>query len=206
MSTPVSAPRPYATANSAYPSTVRPSTVNGGTQYRSTVNGATVRSTPTTQYRSYNRPISRTPSWYTPNYRYRFSDSRYNSGYHYYPVYCDPFHGNLSSFVAGALVTNMILANGHRQPVYSNGNGGAYAVVDGGQVQMAQDENGNWVQLDPDQQAQVAQQQAQIAQTQQYPQQSAPIVVKSNGLGFWGWIGILGTIATIAILLIIFVL
>ena len=100
-------------------------------------------------YSSYNRPLTRTPSWYSSGYSYRFSNSRYSTGYSYYPIYCDPWHGVLSSMIAGAIVTQMVLDNGIRQPIYADGTGGAYTVINGMRVEVAQDMNGNWVQLSP---------------------------------------------------------
>jgi hypothetical protein len=90
----------------------------------------------------------------------------------------------------------MILDNGSRSSVYSDGQGGAYTVVNGQQVQLARDNNGNWVQLDPMQNQQVA------------PQVSQPQVVyvnpnQNNGLGFWGWIGVLGTVVVVGFILLI---
>ena len=46
-------------------------------------------------------------------------------------------------------MTQMILDNGSRTAVYSDGQGGAYTIINGQQVELARDNNGNWVQLDP---------------------------------------------------------
>ena len=157
--------------------------------------------TNTNRYSTYNRPITRTPNWYRPNYSYHFSSPRYNSGYSYYPIMCDPWHGTLSALVAGALVTHMILDNGHRQPIYADGYGSAYTVVNGQQVEVAQDVNGNWVQLNPTQQASVSYEQPQVQQVQTAQQQAPVVVVKEKkGLGFWGWIGVLAAIGVVTIL------
>lgn len=149
------------TPSSSYntPTTVRPNTpTTTSSSYNSRYSGST-RSVSTAQpsssynrtrtYSSYSRPITRTPSWYHEGYSYRFSNPRYNSGYRYYPVYCDPYQGNLNSFLLGAVITHMIMDNGNRAPIYSDGVGGAYTEINGQQVQLVQDENGNWVQLDP---------------------------------------------------------
>lgn len=146
-------------------------------------------------YSTYNRPLTRTPNWYSNNYHYHFHNSRYNSGYSYYPIMCDPFTGTLAGMVAGAMVTNMILGNGNRSPIYADGTGGAYTVQNGANIQVAQDENGNWVQLDPNQQ----QNQPQVVQQTAQPTQIV-YVPQKKGLGFWGWIGVLGTIAVVALL------
>lgn len=152
-------------------------------------------------YSSYSRPITRTPKWYHDGYDYRFSNSRYNSGYRYYPVYCDPFIGNLSSFVAGAIITQMILDDGRRNQVYSDGMGGAYTVINGQNILLARDENGNWVQLDP------------IAQPiiNDNPVIGHPVVPVNNyhneskGLGVGGWIIVILLVAILGVGLIFLV-
>lgn len=148
------------------------------------------------RYSSYSRPITRTPSWYRPNYNYRFRNSHYNSGYHYYPVMCDPFTGALASMAVGAMVTHMIMDNGVRQPVYADGAGGAYTVVNGQNIMLAQDENGNWVQLDPTQDNSGYTNQT-VVQTQPVAV-ARPVVVRDNRIGTWGWIGIILCLGLVA--------
>lgn len=58
----------------------------------------------------------------------------------------EPFSGNMSSFMAGAIVTHMIMDNGHRMNVYSNGMGGAYYVNNGMQVPLTAQSNGQFVE------------------------------------------------------------
>lgn len=95
----------------------------------------------------------------------------------------------------------MIMDNGHRQPIYSDGYGSAYTVVNGQQVEVAQDVNGNWVQLSPNQQASVSYEQPQVQQIQTVQQQAPVVVVKEKkGLGFWGWIGVLAALGVVTIL------
>lgn len=58
----------------------------------------------------------------------------------------EPFSGNMSSFMAGAIVTHMIMDNGNRMNVYSNGMGGAYYVNNGMQVPLTAQSNGQFVE------------------------------------------------------------
>lgn len=134
-----------------------------------------------------HRPYSRRPDWYRSDYLYSFRDTRYNTGYRYYPVYCERNGMDLlTGAMAGALLTYMIMENGARAPVYAVGDGTAYANVGNTNVPMIQDANGNWVQIEP--QAQPAYQPQAQYNTQQVvvvkptpkpaPEPSKP----------WGWI------------------
>lgn len=134
-----------------------------------------------------HRAYSRRPDWYRSDYRYSFRDRRYNSGYRYYPVYCERNGMDLlTGAMAGALITYMIMDNGSRAPVYAVGDGTAYANVGNTNVPMIQDENGNWVQIEP--QAQPAMQPQQQYNTQQVvivKQAPKPVPPPSKP---WGWI------------------
>ena len=117
---------------------------------------------------------------------------------------CDPWHGSLSALVAGALVTHMILENGHRQPIYADGYGSAYTVANGNRVEVAQDVNGNWVQLSPDNQAVDAGpvQTAPVQVVAPAPVQQPPVIVQEKkGLGFWGWVGVFAALSVCGILI-----
>jgi hypothetical protein len=115
---------------------------------------------------------------------------------------CDPWHGTLSAMLAGALVTHMILDNGHRQPIYADGYGSAYTVVNGQQIEVAQDENGNWVQLNPTQSASVSYEQPSPQVVQPVVAPAPVVVVKKNGWGFWAWFGLISFLAILTILCI----
>ena len=156
------------------------------TAYKTTSNGYKTSGSYNTNgssYKSYNRPISRQPSWYSNSYHFHFNSGRYNSGYNYYPIYADPWHGNLAAMTMGALVTYMILENGSRQPIYADGTGSAYTMVNGDRVLVAQDDNGNWAQLSPN-----------TAVGDGTPVQVAPtntVVVEKKTMGGWGVFGVL---------------
>lgn len=64
-------------------------------------------------------------------------------------IHSDPYSGNLNAFLAGALVTHM-LVDGHRYNVYSNGNGGAYYMnASGSQVPLQPQGNGYFAEQAP---------------------------------------------------------
>jgi hypothetical protein len=94
----------------------------------------------------------------------------------------------LTGALAGALVTHMIMDNGNKVPVYSNGDGSAYVDNGQGRVQLTQDANGNWVQLDQINPPQNNIEQTPIQQTQ--PVQTV-VVKEKSGIGFLGWCFIL---------------
>jgi hypothetical protein len=157
------------------------------TAYKTTSNGYKTSSSYNTNgssYKSYNRPISRQPSWYSNNYHFHFNSGRYNSGYNYYPIYADPWHGNLAAMTMGALVTYMILENGSRQPIYANGSGSAYTMVNGDRVLVAQDDNGNWAQLSPNTAVGDGTPVQNVAPTN-------TVVVEKKTMGGWGVFGLI---------------
>lgn len=146
---------------------------------------------------TYQQPLTRAPNWATPNYRYRFRNQQYNSGYRYVPVYCERSGVDLlTGALAGAIVTQMILNNGYRHPVYADGMGGAYVVQNNVRVGLVQDENGNWVQTIPLQE--------QVIQPAYNPQpvrevvvRPAPVQQPSKPWGPVAWIVLFTGLATV---------
>jgi hypothetical protein len=84
----------------------------------------------------------------------------------------------------GALVTHMLLDNGRRVEVYSNGNGGAYYMNNGAQVALAPQSNGQFTEQVPVEVPQNVQATAPVAST---PQVTPAPTHKDDSWGFWGW-------------------